>query len=81
MADRILLKGGHVVSVDPKLGDIPQGDVLIEGSTIAQVGTELSADAEVIDATGDIVIPGFFDSHRHTWEGRDPQLRPQRHAR
>ena len=68
MADRILLKGGHVVSVDPKLGDIPGGDVLIEGSTIAQVGTELSADAEVIDATGDIVIPGFVDSHRHTWE-------------
>ena len=68
MADRILLKGGHVITVDPQLGDIAGGDVLIEGDTIAEVGTDLSADAEVIDATGNIVIPGFVDSHRHTWE-------------
>jgi 5-methylthioadenosine/S-adenosylhomocysteine deaminase len=68
MADRILLKGGTVITVDPNLGDIAGGDVLIEGDTIAEVGTDLSADAEVIDATGNIVIPGFVDSHRHTWE-------------
>jgi 5-methylthioadenosine/S-adenosylhomocysteine deaminase len=68
MADRILLKGGHVITVDPQLGDIAGGDVLIEGDTIAQVGTGLFADAQVIDATGNIVIPGFVDSHRHTWE-------------
>jgi 5-methylthioadenosine/S-adenosylhomocysteine deaminase len=68
MAARILLKGGYVITVDPELGDIAGGDVLIEGDTIAQVGTDLSADAEVIDATGNIVIPGFIDSHRHTWE-------------
>jgi 5-methylthioadenosine/S-adenosylhomocysteine deaminase len=68
MADRILLKGGQVVTVDPQLGDIPGGDVLIEGDTIAQVGKDISADAEVIDASGNIVIPGFVDSHRHTWE-------------
>ena len=68
MADRILIKGGHVVTVDPELDDIAGGDVLIEGDTIAQVGTDLSADAEIIDATGCIVIPGFVDSHRHTWE-------------
>ena len=68
MAGRILLRGGHVVTVDPALGDIAGGDVLIEGDTIAQVGKDLSADAEVIDCSGSVVIPGFVDTHRHTWE-------------
>jgi 5-methylthioadenosine/S-adenosylhomocysteine deaminase len=68
MADRILLKGGHVLSIDPNVGDIEGGDVLIEGDSIAEVGTDLSADAEVVDCTGDVVIPGFVDTHRHTWE-------------
>lgn len=68
MADRMLLRGGHVITVDPGLGDIPGGDVLIEGDTIAQVAPHIEADAEVIDVSGDIVIPGFVDTHRHTWE-------------
>jgi 5-methylthioadenosine/S-adenosylhomocysteine deaminase len=68
MADRILLRGGHVITVDPELGDIDGGDVLIEGDTIAEVGRGIDADAEVIDVSGDIVIPGFVDTHRHTWE-------------
>lgn len=68
MADRILIKGGHVLTVDPQLGDIAGGDVLIEGDRIVDVGKDLNADAEIIDAAGDIVIPGFVDSHRHTWE-------------
>ena len=68
MADRILLRGGHVLTVDPQLGDIEGGDVLIEGDTIVQVGKDLSADAEVIDCSGSVVIPGFVDTHRHTWE-------------
>jgi cytosine/adenosine deaminase-related metal-dependent hydrolase len=68
MADRILIKGGHVITVDPDLGDLAGGDVLIEGDTIVHVGRDLSADADVIDAAGGIVIPGFVDSHRHTWE-------------
>jgi 5-methylthioadenosine/S-adenosylhomocysteine deaminase len=68
MADRLLLQGAHVLTMDPDLGDIRGGDVLIEGDTIAEVGQGIQADAEVIDATGDIVIPGFIDTHRHTWE-------------
>jgi cytosine/adenosine deaminase-related metal-dependent hydrolase len=68
MTDRILIRGGHVITMDPALGDIAGGDVLIEGDAIAQVGTDLSAEAEVIDATGCVVIPGFVDTHRHTWE-------------
>jgi 5-methylthioadenosine/S-adenosylhomocysteine deaminase len=68
MAERILLRGGHVLTIDHQLGDIPGGDILIEGDKIAEVGRNLSTDAEVIDVAGDIVIPGFVDTHRHTWE-------------
>ena len=68
MADRLLLQGAHVLTMDPDLGDISGGDVLIEGDTIAEVGRGIQADAEIIDAAGDIVIPGFIDTHRHTWE-------------
>ena len=69
MPGRLLLHGGYVVSVDPEIGDINGGDVLIEGDTIAAVAPKVEAtDAEVIDVTGDVVIPGFIDSHRHTWE-------------
>ena len=69
MADRILIKDAIVLSQDDAIGELPRADVLVEGDTIAQVGPDLSAaDAQVIDAAGDIVIPGFVDTHRHTWE-------------
>jgi cytosine/adenosine deaminase-related metal-dependent hydrolase len=68
MADRLLLRGGTVLTVDRDLGDLPKGDVLIEGDTIAQVAPQIDADAEVVDASGFIVMPGFIDTHRHTWE-------------
>ncbi|HEY6054868.1 MAG TPA: amidohydrolase family protein [Gaiellaceae bacterium] len=69
MPKRVLLRGGHVLSMDRQIGDIYGGDVLIEDDRIAAVGASLEAgDAEVIDASGCILIPGFVDSHRHTWE-------------
>jgi cytosine/adenosine deaminase-related metal-dependent hydrolase len=68
MVDRLLLRGGHVLTVDPDIGDLPNADVLIEGDTIAAVAPNLDADAEVVDVSGKIVIPGFVDTHRHTWE-------------
>ncbi len=68
MTNRMVLRGGSVISMDPAIGDLPTGDVLIEDDRIAAVEPEISADAEVVDATGKIVIPGFVDTHRHTWE-------------
>lgn len=68
MPHRILLRAGHVLSMDPDIGDLPQGDVLIEDGRITAVEPEISAEAEVLDMTGRIVTPGFVDTHRHTWE-------------
>lgn len=69
MADRILIKNAIVLSQDPAIGELPDADILIEGDRIAAVRPGISADgAQVVDASGDIVIPGFVDTHRHTWE-------------
>ena len=66
---RYIIRGGSVMSMDPKVGDFAKGDVLVEGKKILAVGPNLSAGgAEEIDATGRIVMPGFIDTHHHQFE-------------
>src|SRR4029077_14089423 len=62
---RILIKGATIISMDPAVGDFAKGDLLIEGKKIVDVKPEIKASAEVLDATGTIMIPGFADTHRH----------------
>jgi dihydroorotase len=63
----ILIKGGHVL--DPASGTDAISDVLIDGDRIARVGPGISApDAEVLNASGSIVAPGFIDLHCHLRE-------------
>jgi 5-methylthioadenosine/S-adenosylhomocysteine deaminase len=65
---RLLITGGTVVSMDPKVGDLRRGDVLIEDGVIAEVAPAIeAADCEVIDATDMVVMPGLVDPHRHLW--------------
>jgi 5-methylthioadenosine/S-adenosylhomocysteine deaminase len=74
---RILLKGGTIVSMDAKVGDLVKGDVLIEGKKIAAIGPELHAEgAQVIAAKDTILVPGFVDCHRHSWEGQLRRINP-----
>ncbi len=73
---RLLLKGGTIVSLDPKVGNFVKGDVLIEGKKIVNVAAEIRAQAQVIDASNTIVIPGFVDPHRHSWEGQLRRIIP-----
>ena len=62
---RTLIKGGCVLTMHPRIGNHHRADVLIEDDTIAEVGEHITArDAEVIDASNTVVMPGFVDSHR-----------------
>jgi cytosine/adenosine deaminase-related metal-dependent hydrolase len=66
---RTLLKDGCVLSLDRKVGNFHRADVLIEDTRIAAVEPDLRVgNADVIDASDAIVMPGFVDSHRHVWE-------------
>ncbi len=69
MTQRVLLRGGHVLSMDPTVGELAAGDVLIEDARIVAVAPTVDAgDADVLDVSGHVVLPGFVDTHRHTWQ-------------
>src|ERR1700738_581349 len=66
---RYVIRGGSVMSLDPRVGDFALADVLVEGKKILAVGPNLHAGgATVIDASGRILMPGFIDTHHHQFE-------------
>jgi cytosine/adenosine deaminase-related metal-dependent hydrolase len=68
----LLISGGHVVTIDPGIGDLPRGDVLIRQGRIAAVGADLApraSGARMVEASGRLVMPGLVDTHRHVWQG------------
>src|SRR3979411_819862 len=71
-ARRILLKGGVVLSLDRQVGDFARADVLIEDGKIREVRPDIAVSGDavaVIDAANRIVIPGFVDTHSHSYQG------------
>lgn len=68
VSDALVIRHGHVMTMDDQAGDIPDGDVLVAGGRIAAVGTGLdSPGARVLDARGMIVLPGLVETHWHMW--------------
>jgi len=63
----ILIRGGRIL--DPASALDERGDVLIEGGVVRAAGGSIEADgAEVVEAAGCIVAPGFIDLHAHLRE-------------
>ncbi len=63
-----LIRGGYILSLDDEIGELDRGDVHVKNGEILAVAAEVSAPgAEVIDAHGMIVMPGFIDTHWHMW--------------
>jgi dihydropyrimidinase len=61
----LLIKNGHVVTA----AESYTADILCEGETVSAIGQSLPApkDAEIIDAAGKYVFPGFIDPHVHIY--------------
>ena len=67
MTQPILIRGGRIV--DPSQGIDRVSDLLIEDGTIAEAGVNISREgAQVMDAGGLVVCPGFIDVHCHLRE-------------
>lgn len=65
---RTLIRGATIVTMDA-LGDLPVGDILVSGDTLAEIAPSIHADdAMVVDGTGCIAIPGLINAHMHTWQ-------------
>ncbi|MGD0955468.1 MAG: amidohydrolase family protein [Candidatus Acidiferrales bacterium] len=65
---KFLIRDAYVMTMDPAIGDLPNGDVHVENGAIAGVGSGLSAPgAQPIDGQGFIVLPGLVDTHWHMW--------------
>ncbi len=71
----VVLTGGRVVTMNKNDEVIEDGAVVIEGNRITQVGK--SSDiitprgAHVIDVNGQVILPGFIDTHAHGPQGTE----------
>jgi cytosine/adenosine deaminase-related metal-dependent hydrolase len=68
---RIRLARGIVLTLDRQLGDFASADVLIEDGKIAAIGPNVPArpDTAIVDCANRIIIPGFVDTHVHSYQG------------
>jgi dihydropyrimidinase len=61
----LLIRNGEIVTADSRY----QADIYSENETITRIGNKLDAppDAEIVDASGKLVFPGFIDPHVHIY--------------
>src|SRR5208282_3853367 len=61
----LLIRNGEIVTVDSRV----RADIFVENETITRIGENLAvpSGAEIIDATGKLVFPGFIDPHVHIY--------------
>ena len=65
---RTLIRNATIITMDAQ-GDLPKGDILVTGETLTEIAPNVHADgANVVDATGFIIIPGLINAHMHTWQ-------------
>ena len=64
-----------IITMDEARTRYRHGDLLIEGNQIKAVGTDLEKSLagtvdidEVVDASGRVILPGFVNTHHHTWQ-------------
>jgi 5-methylthioadenosine/S-adenosylhomocysteine deaminase len=76
-ARRILFRNAIVLTLDRAVGDFGDADLLVEDGKISEVRPRIAADdAVVLDASDRILIPGFIDTHVHSYQGALHDMHP-----
>jgi 5-methylthioadenosine/S-adenosylhomocysteine deaminase len=66
---RTLLRGAQVITMSPSRPDAEPIDILIDNDRIGEIGEAVGApDAETVDLSGRIIMPGLINAHLHTWQ-------------
>lgn len=66
---KTVIRNATVITMSEAKEEYPDADILIENGKIAAIRPNLGpVDAHEIDGSGYIVMPGFVDTHRHTWQ-------------
>lgn len=66
---RTLIRCGWLVSMDDRIGNLREAEILVEDDRIAAVGRNLGATADArIDAGEMIALPGLVNAHLHTFQ-------------
>ena len=65
--ESFVIRGAYVLSMDPAIGDVADGDVAVRDGRIVSVGRRVHGSGRVIDGRGTIVMPGLIDTHWHLW--------------
>jgi cytosine/adenosine deaminase-related metal-dependent hydrolase len=76
-----LFKDATILSFDDETGSIKvlrNASLLVVGDKIAALGdnVEVPSDADTIDASGKILIPGFINTHSHMWQSAYRTMAP-----
>src|SRR5712691_8079579 len=68
VANGLLIRGGQVYDHDGDVHKPARADILIDDGNIVAVGPDLAAPptADVIDASGRLVVPGLINAHYHS---------------
>ncbi|WP_426608623.1 amidohydrolase family protein [Bradyrhizobium sp. McL0616] len=72
---RTLIQSATIISMDDRIGELRDSDVLVENGRIAEVRPNIDlgsgaaeTETEIVDGRGRIVIPGLINAHMHTWQ-------------
>lgn len=62
-----IISNAHIITMNAGMEIIPNGSILIEGGQIKEIssGTLSDPDAEITDAHGMYILPGFINTHNH----------------